>query len=157
MYITNYYESVERLPEDIDRTIKGVLKKEKRVLESQVRRGISFLDPLDPVRIQRIILLPDLSLKDMLKSPSPTDMCLEGVKSPWHKNVYDSYKDDIYYRKQGQKCICCGRISLKTEYCYRCEYNDMMQEFHQYLVKEDYEGAMAYYLEHIPYHLEIRR
>lgn len=147
MQIANFFENTRRFGEDIDRTLQGVLvRKEKKKAKPIKHKNIEVFG-ID----SRTISIP---LNDFLmQTTAPQVSVNELGNSPWYENSYQKFKDELYYRRIGIECVCCGRISLKKEYCEKCEYRDFMHEFHKLIEKEDFQEAMQFYKERIDYYL----
>jgi len=124
---SNYYENNKFLPDTIDRTIHGILKKRTKCfcnvhndLES-ILNGIIIKETSSFVK----------SFWDYLTE-----------HSKWIRKYYMYWKDDIYYKAHEQRCDCCGRFSPKKYYCERCERADIRREFSNFVKNKNFKEAM---------------
>ena len=156
VYLTNTIQDRRRLPDDIDRTLTGVLTKTitQKAPASRVstfERTIPMRDmfPINDFNLISFLSLPDRSfnLKGQFES-----VCKD-MQNTWYTKIYNKFLDKRFYNKTGQLCVCCGKFSPKTEYCKNCEKRDFYKEFHEKIEKENYKEAMHYYLERIDYYL----
>lgn len=124
---SNYYESNEFLPDTIDRTIKGILRK-------RAKRFCNVHNDLESI-LNRMIIRETSCLKN-----SYWKYLVEHSK--WIKNYYMCRKDKLYYEVNNQKCDRCGRFSPKKCYCDKCERRDQRIEFSSFVKSKNFKDAM---------------
>ena len=127
--ISNYYESNKFLPETIDRTIDGVLKKRSRVI---CKSNFNSLENILNGILHNEITLFRKSYWDYLVE-----------HSKWIKNCYMYWKDTLYYAANEQRCDCCGRFSPKKCYCEKCERADIRRNFSDLVKNKNFKEAMT--------------
>ena len=126
--ISNYYESNKFLPETIDRTINGVLKKRSRVI---CKNNLNSLENILNGILRNEITLFRKSYWDYLVD-----------HSKWIRKYYMCWKDKIYYKAHEQRCDCCGRFSPKKCYCEKCERVDNRRNFSELVKNKNFKAAI---------------
>lgn len=125
---SNYYENSKFLPDTIDRTIKGILRK-------RIRRFCNVHNN-DLNSVLNGIILKET--RSFVKSY--WNYLLNNSK--WVRNYYMPWQDRNYYKANEQRCDRCGSFSPKKCYCEKCERADARREFSSFVKNKNFKEAM---------------
>ena len=131
---SNFYERFNYLPDTIDRTVKGILKKRERKI---IGVGSDLESTLNRI-IYKEVSLSKKSFWHFLL-----------VNSKWVRYNYTYRKDTIFYAANEQRCDRCGRFSPKSCYCKRCEKEDERERFSKFVKNKKYHEAIEVLLNEV--------
>lgn len=125
--ISNFYEHSDYLPDTIDRTVRGILKKKTRKI---IGVGSDLESTLNRIIYKEVNISKNSFWHFLLDH------------SKWVRYNYSYRKDKAFYKANEQRCDRCGRFSPKSCYCKHCEKEDERERFSEFVKNKKYHEAI---------------